>query len=204
MLLTVSPDSPEPIYEQIVTQIIFAVASGDLLSGSLLPTSVRELAEQLLVHPNTVAKAFQELEQRGVLEARRGRGMEIRVGAVNRCRQQRRQIIEGRIRRVLREAASSGLPAAEIRRLVDEELESAAEKQFVPSGKGTSSVGGSLPRGVLDERAGVASDSLPGCSLPRGVLDERGATEGLPGASDSLRNGDQEEAMWTPSSTSRT
>src|SRR5438874_2299860 len=51
------PESPIPIYEQIVTQVIFAVASGSLEVGELID-SVRQLAQRLLVHPNTVAKGF--------------------------------------------------------------------------------------------------------------------------------------------------
>ena len=75
MLIEVHPQSTVPIYEQIVSQVIFGVAAGGLVPGSLIP-SVRDLAQRLLVHPNTVAKAFQELERRGVVSARRGIGME--------------------------------------------------------------------------------------------------------------------------------
>ena len=53
-----------PIYEQIVAQVTFAIASGALEPGTMIP-SVRDLAGRLLVHPNTVARAFQELERRG-------------------------------------------------------------------------------------------------------------------------------------------
>src|ERR1700730_314931 len=75
MILNVQPDSPVPIYEQIVSQVIFGIASGALQVGSMIP-SVRELAQQLLVHPNTVARAFVELERHGIVTARRGRGVE--------------------------------------------------------------------------------------------------------------------------------
>jgi len=84
--------------------------------------SVREMAQQLLVNPNTVARAFQELEQRGVVTARRGRGMEVTAEAPVTCRAQRQEILRGRIREALREAASSALPPDEIRQLVEEEL----------------------------------------------------------------------------------
>jgi GntR family transcriptional regulator len=110
-----------PIYEQIVNQVIFGVAAGTLEVGALIP-SVRDLARSLLVHPNTVARAFQELEKKGVLETRRGRGMEVAAEAPALCREERQKIVRGRIREVLREAASSALPAEDVRRLVDEEL----------------------------------------------------------------------------------
>ena len=70
MLIELHQHSTVPIYEQIVSQVIFGVAAGGLVPGSLIP-SVRDLAQRLLVHPNTVARAFQELEKRGVVSARR-------------------------------------------------------------------------------------------------------------------------------------
>jgi GntR family transcriptional regulator len=123
MLFTIHPppESPIPIYEQIVAQVIFAIASGGLEVGELLP-GVRELAPKVLVHPNTVAKAYQELERRGVLVARRGKGMEVTPRAPEICRAQRQEIVRGRIREALREAASSALAPEEVRRLVEEEL----------------------------------------------------------------------------------
>jgi GntR family transcriptional regulator len=83
---------------------------------------VRELAQRLLVHPNTVARAFQELERQGIVSAKRGRGMEVTTEAPAACRGQRQEIIRGRIRMALREAAASALSAEEIRKLVEEEL----------------------------------------------------------------------------------
>jgi GntR family transcriptional regulator len=121
MLFTIQPKSPVPIYEQIESQITFAIAAGVLEVGALVP-SVRELAGQLVVHPNTVARAFQELERSGVLAARRGRGMEVTPQAPALCQAQRQEIVRGRIREALREAASSALPPEEVRQLVEEEL----------------------------------------------------------------------------------
>lgn len=121
MLLSIHPDSPVPIYEQIVAQVIFGIASGAMEVGTLIP-SVRDLAQQVLVHPNTVARAFQELERRGVLAARRGRGMEVTPEAPAVCRAQRQEIVRGRIRDALREATSSALAPDDIRKLVDDEL----------------------------------------------------------------------------------
>ena len=87
-----------------------------------LKERVRELAEQLLVYPNTVARAFQELERLGVVTARRGRGMEVTEEAPAMCKARRQEMVRDRIRQALREAVASVLPADEIRRLVDEEL----------------------------------------------------------------------------------
>src|SRR5438270_12942923 len=91
LFLHIQPDSPVPIYEQIVAQVTFQIASGALEAGSMIP-SVRELAQQLLINPNTVARAFQELEKRGVLAAKRGRGMEVTPEARTACRDERQDI----------------------------------------------------------------------------------------------------------------
>ena len=121
MILDIRPDSDVPIYEQIVTQITFGIASGALEAKSLIP-SVRELSQRLLVNPNTVARAFQELERRGAITARRGLGMEVTPDGPGSCRAQRQEIVRGRGREALHEAVSSGLAPEEIRKLVEEEL----------------------------------------------------------------------------------
>jgi GntR family transcriptional regulator len=121
MLFTIHADGGPPIYEQIVAQVIYGVAAGSLESGGLIP-SVRELAQTLLVHPNTVARAFVELEREGIVTPRRGVGMEVTAGAPAACKAKRRELVQTRIRQALREAATSGLSADEIRRLVEEEI----------------------------------------------------------------------------------
>jgi GntR family transcriptional regulator len=121
MLIDIQPDAGVPIYEQIVAQLIYGIASGTLEPGTMIP-SVRDLAEKILVHPNTVARAFQELERRGAVTARRGRGMEVTPEGPDVCRAQRQEILRDRLRQVLREAVSSGLPADAVRLLVEEEL----------------------------------------------------------------------------------
>jgi GntR family transcriptional regulator len=121
VLFDIHQQSPIPIYEQIINQVIFGVASGLLKPGELIP-SVRELGQRLTVHPNTVARAFQELERQGVVAARRGKGMEVTPDAPFLCRGRRQEIVRDRIREALREAVSSDLAAEDIRRLVDEEL----------------------------------------------------------------------------------
>jgi GntR family transcriptional regulator len=69
----IDPSSGTPIYRQLVDQVRQAVASGVLRAGDRLP-SVRDLAVELAVNPNTVAKSYQELEREGVIETPRGRG----------------------------------------------------------------------------------------------------------------------------------
>jgi GntR family transcriptional regulator len=69
----IDPSSGTPIYRQLVDQVRQAVASGVLRAGDRLP-SVRDLAVELAVNPNTVARAYQELEREGVIATPRGRG----------------------------------------------------------------------------------------------------------------------------------
>jgi GntR family transcriptional regulator len=121
MLFELHDKSPIPIYEQIVSQVIFAVAADGLAAGEIIP-SVREMAQRILAHPNTVAKAYQELERRGVLSAKRGVGMEVTPEAPKLCRQQRQEIVRAQVRGALLSAVASALPADEIRKLVDDEL----------------------------------------------------------------------------------
>jgi GntR family transcriptional regulator len=121
MFFSIHPEGPVPIYEQIVSQVIYGVAAGTLEAGTFIP-SVRELAQQLLVHPNTVARAFQGLERAGVVTPRRGRGMEVTADAPRACLGLRDELVRNRIRQALREAAGSALAAEDIRKIVDEEL----------------------------------------------------------------------------------
>jgi GntR family transcriptional regulator len=121
MLFELHDKSPIPIYEQIVSQVIFAVASDGLAAGEIIP-SVRDMAQRILAHPNTVARAYQELERRGVLTAKRGVGMEVTAEAPKLCRSQRQEIVRTHVRDALRSAVASALSAAEIRKLVDDEL----------------------------------------------------------------------------------
>jgi GntR family transcriptional regulator len=120
MTIRVRPESPVPIYEQIVSQVIFAVAGGDVAPGDLLP-SVRDLAGQLVVNPNTVARAFQELERDGVVETRRGLGMAVSANAVKACTDRRRTIVRDRLKEALREAAAAGLAPADVCQMVQDD-----------------------------------------------------------------------------------
>jgi len=121
MWLALSGDNKAPVYEQIIDRVTFAVAAGDLEPGALIP-SVRELSQSLVIAPNTVAKAYEKLEERGIIAARRGVGMEVTTEAPARCREKRQQVIRDHLRRAMHEAFTSGLPVGEIRQLIQEEL----------------------------------------------------------------------------------
>ena len=125
MFLSIDPHDGLAIYDQIVRQVKFAVACGALRPGEMVP-SVRELARELALNPNTVARAYRELQGEGVLSVLRGTGLEVAEDALDRCRNQRVELIRKRLRQVLTEAFQSQLDADELRALVEQEL-SAAE-----------------------------------------------------------------------------
>jgi GntR family transcriptional regulator len=95
MQIHVSATEGVPLYLQIVTQMKYFVASGRLSPGDEVPP-IRVLAEQLLINPNTVARAYRELETEGILTKRRG-GSPL-------ARRERVRILTERLDRVLAEA----------------------------------------------------------------------------------------------------
>lgn len=127
MFLHVDPSNGLAIYDQIVRQIKFAVAGGALPPGEMAP-SVRELARELAVNPNTVARAYQQLQSEGVLDSVRGMGLAVASGADKRCRGERLKLVQGRVREVLLEARRSGLELSDLRQLIDDELASVERK----------------------------------------------------------------------------
>lgn len=87
MLLNIDSQSGTPIYLQIIEQIQHAISMGVFRPGDLLPT-IRELALQLKVNPNTVAKAFRELEREGLIVTRVGKGSFVSEEAVQQAQQE--------------------------------------------------------------------------------------------------------------------
>jgi GntR family transcriptional regulator len=122
MFFSINPSDTVAIYEQIVRQVQFAIAEGTLRPGQLLP-SVRQLSQQLAINPNTIARAYQQLQADELIETLRGRGLAVCAGATQRCRETRRILIAERLRGALAEALHGGLKPAEIRDLVRTELE---------------------------------------------------------------------------------
>jgi len=127
MFFAISAHNGVPIYEQIVRQVKFAVASGLLAPGERVP-SVRELARELTINPNTVARAYRELQAEGILETVRGTGLEIAAGASRLCSDERLKLVRARLKDVFREARQSRLDVKQIRGLVEREL-SALERE---------------------------------------------------------------------------
>ncbi|HVT28876.1 MAG TPA: GntR family transcriptional regulator [Lacipirellulaceae bacterium] len=124
MLLHLDAHNGLAVYDQIVRQVKFAVADGAIRSGELVP-SVRELARELAINPNTVARAYRQLQDDGVLEPVRGTGLSVAAAARRQCQAERGKLIRARLRLVLEEALLSGLDANEFESLLRDELASA-------------------------------------------------------------------------------
>lgn len=109
MHIHISPKDGVPIYRQIIQQIKYLVASGRLQPGDeLLP--IRALAKQLIVNPNTVARAYRDLEAQGVTESKQGSGTHIRMnGASPLARTEKVNILTERADALLTEANQLGI-----------------------------------------------------------------------------------------------
>ena len=92
-----------PIYLQLMQQIKYFIATGRLSAGDQLP-SVRKLSEQLVVNPNTVARAYRDLEQQGVLVTRPGAGVFVSTTASPLAKREHHQLLIDKIDAVLVEA----------------------------------------------------------------------------------------------------
>ena len=112
MWFRIDSQSGVPIYRQIAQQVEQAVLAGVLVSGDRLP-AVRELAVDLAVNPNTVVKAYDELQRAGVIEQPRGRGTFVR-GAPVLPDDERRQRLEAAAAGFVAEARRLGFAAPEI------------------------------------------------------------------------------------------
>jgi len=108
-----------PIYRQIVNQIKYLVASGLIRPGEELPP-IRTLALQLKVTPNTIVKAYGELEVSGVVHSRRGAGTYVSEGRQQMARRERLRIIEQRVDALLAEAHQLNFTVDDILRIVRE------------------------------------------------------------------------------------
>jgi GntR family transcriptional regulator len=121
MFFSIDPSNGLPIYEQVVRQVIYAIAGEALHSGEMVP-SVRELARELTINPNTVSRAYRQLQDDGILESVRGTGLAVAGGAIQRCRDSRVKFLRERLQQVLAEAQQSRLDWGELRGLVESEL----------------------------------------------------------------------------------
>src|SRR2546421_7739823 len=117
MRIHLTPNDGVPIYLQIVQQVKYLIASGRLAAGDELPP-IRTLAERLLVNPNTVARAYRELEAAGVVTTRRGAGTHVAGAGSPLARRECLAALTQRVDALLTEARQMNVSTEEVLDLV--------------------------------------------------------------------------------------
>ena len=124
MLRSIDPTSPVPVSEQIAEGIRFEIAAGRLATGEKLP-SVRGLAKELLVNPNTVSKVYRDLEREGVVRTRSGSGVFVAPRAKPLCRKASVAAVRAAVMSAVEKGLAAGLDAQALSHVVDACLEEA-------------------------------------------------------------------------------
>ena len=120
MLFRTNPSSGVPIYLQLMEQVKHAIDTGALRPGEQLP-GIRPLAEELVVNPNTVAKAYRELEHEGVIEVRHGAGAFV-SRAASAKQAEKLRAAQGVVAAAVEKLRARGLSDEEIRRVFEAEI----------------------------------------------------------------------------------
>lgn len=121
MEFEVSTSGREPIYRQVAEQVREAVARGRLAPGDRLP-SVRELSKLLVVNPNTIARAYTDLERDGVLNTRPGLGVFVAAPGSDLTKPARKKRLIERIDSLLTEAVHLDFSRTETRELIEDRM----------------------------------------------------------------------------------
>jgi len=121
MLFRPNPSSGVPIYLQLMEQVKHAIETGALRPGEQLP-GMRPLAEELVINPNTVAKAYRELEHEGVIELRHGAGAFVSANAQAKKLTDKLRAAQAVVAAAVEKLRARGVTDEEIRRLFEAEL----------------------------------------------------------------------------------
>ena len=121
MLLRPNPSSGVPIYLQLMEQVKHGIETGALRPGEQLP-GIRPLAEELVINPNTVAKAYRELEHEGIIELRHGAGAFVSGQAREKKLTDRLRAGQALVAAAVERLHARGITDEEIRRLFEAEL----------------------------------------------------------------------------------
>jgi GntR family transcriptional regulator len=119
--ISITPGSDTPIYRQITDQVRLGAATGKLRVGESLP-SVRGLAEQLVINPNTVARAYSDLAREGLIETRAGKGVFVIRKRKVFTRQEGRRRLEPLIEMLIGEALAMDFSREELRDTFEKKL----------------------------------------------------------------------------------
>jgi DNA-binding transcriptional regulator YhcF (GntR family) len=121
MLFRTNPSSGVPIYLQLMEQVKHGIETGALRPGEQLP-GIRPLAEELVINPNTVAKAYRELEHEGVIELRHGAGAFVSAAARGKKVTDNMRAGQAIVAAAVERLRGRGVTEEEIRRLFEAEL----------------------------------------------------------------------------------
>jgi GntR family transcriptional regulator len=121
MLFRPNPATGVPIYLQLMEQVKHAIETGALRPGEQLP-GIRPLAEELVINPNTVARAYRELEHEGVIELRHGAGAFVSANARPKKQTDRLRTAQSVVTAAVERLRATGVTDEEIRRLFEAEL----------------------------------------------------------------------------------
>lgn len=113
MFISIDPADPRPIYIQIVDEVRRGIVLGALVADAPLP-SVRQLAGELKINPNTVQQAYREVERQGLAYVKRGQGTFVRAMADEAAEDERRDLARSLARRTLTEAYRNGINRSEL------------------------------------------------------------------------------------------
>jgi GntR family transcriptional regulator len=128
MLFRPNPASGVPIYLQLMGQVKHAIETGALRPGEQLP-GIRPLSEELVINPNTVAKAYRELEHEGVIELRQGAGAFVSANAGARRQTEKFRGAQTIVAGAVKQLHARGVTDEEIRRLFEAALSGSSGKE---------------------------------------------------------------------------
>jgi len=126
-LFRLDPSSGVPFYRQVIDQVLLAVADGRLKTGTQLPT-VRQLAVDLSVNLNTVAKAYREMEIRGIVQTQQGTGTFIAARTGGGKARERRKAVSDLVDRFIANAEAHGVPIEDLVEALVERAENARRR----------------------------------------------------------------------------
>jgi GntR family transcriptional regulator len=107
-----------PVYRQMIDQVQAAVATNLLKTGDQLPT-VRRVAVDLAINPNTVSRAYREMELRGILDTQHGTGTFVAENLVERSPEEKQRLLNQLLTELMARAASAGLRLSEVQRALE-------------------------------------------------------------------------------------
>ena len=119
--ISIVTGSEVPIYRQIVDQICRGIATGQLEPGDQLP-SVRVLAEQLVINPNTVRKTYADLVRQGILESRHGKGVFVAARRAVYTKSERLRRIDANLEAFVNEGVYLGFTPEEMQQVLERKL----------------------------------------------------------------------------------